>query len=225
MKVKQEIKKERQGEGTSHERDVFTHPAFATCAIVRTSGQARLFNSEFRHQHYITLKINRAEQHRHLSRNWIHSGMTEIEVSFSEAQFATMITSMGVGEGTPCTLERMAGESVPAIVGGESSKQQHVNEMTEHMAEVHNRIAELESIVEEAKMTNKLRALLVSAISSIATAAGANLKFVADSFTSHMEQVTEEAKIEITGYAQKVDSTLKKPLKLLEVDDEDDELW
>ena len=225
MKVKQEIKKERQGEGTSHVRDVFTHPAFATCSIVRTSGQARLFNSEFRHQHYITLRIHKAEQHRHLCRNWIHSGMTQIEVSFSEAQFATMITSMGVGEGTPCTLERMAGENVPAIVGGESSKQQHANEMVEHMAEVHERIAELEQQIAEAKMTNKLKNALMASLSSIATSVGANLKFVADSFTNHMEQVTEEAKVEITGYAQKVDSTLKKPLKLLEVDDGDDELW
>lgn len=219
MKQQQKIKSVVKDKGGSHERVVNTHPAFGTCTVVRTSGAARLFNSEFRHQHYLTLKIHTAEQHRHLSRNWIHSRQTLVEVSFSESQWATMLSSIGVGEGTPCTLQRMAGKSLPRIEGGESAKQQHIDEMAAHMVEVHQRIGELETLVASAKMTNKLRSALLSGVSNIATAAGSNLKFVANSFTKHMENVTEEAKIEISSYAQQAQAGINPTdLQLLEGD-------
>ena len=219
MKEKEEIKSKLEHEGEALERTVNTHPAFGTCTVVRTTGATRLFNSEFRHQHYLTMQISTAQQHRHLSRNWIHSGQTLVEVSFSEAQWATMLSSIGVGDGTPCTLQRMAGKSVPAISGGKSAKQQHVQEMAEHMADVHERIGELESIITESKMTNKLRAALLSSLSTIASAAGSNLKFVADSFAEHMESVTEEAKIEISSFAQQSQVGIEPTdLQLLEGD-------
>ena len=219
MKQQQKIKSIVEDKDGPHERVVNTHPAFGTCSVVRTSGAARLFNSEFRHQHYITMTLHTAEQHRHLCRNWIHSRNTLVEVSFSESQWATMVSSIGVGEGTPCTLQRMAGKAVPRIEGGESSKQQHINEMTQHMADVHERIAELEQQIADAKMTNKLRSVLMSGLSRIATAAGSNLKFVADSFSKHMEDVTEEAKIEIGSYAQQAQAGIDPTdLQLLEGD-------
>jgi hypothetical protein len=83
---------------------VFRHPAFGNICVSRPSGSATLFGSELKHQHYVSITINRAEKHRSLHRDWIFGKDTILEISMSESQWATFVASSGMGGGTPCTL-------------------------------------------------------------------------------------------------------------------------
>ena len=92
------------------------HPAYSVLQLSRVSENAQLFDSEFQHQHFITMRIAPAEVTRRLSNNWIYSNSNSyIEVEMSEAQFATAISSLNNGSGTPCTLKRLLKESIPGI--------------------------------------------------------------------------------------------------------------
>lgn len=222
----EEAPKTEPTEGTGGQKaTVTTHPAYGTIHLVRTSGYTRLFASEFRHQNYVTLRIAPAKVQRQLCKDWVYSGAPMIEVSMSEHQFARCIASIGVGEGTPCTLQRISGKSVPAIQATPNqSHQVHVAEMMEHMEEVHARLAELEDEIENGKMTKTLRTRLTRMVDSVKQAAGSNLKFVANSFTDHMSQRVEEAKSEIAAYAKvtganKVPEIEHQPTELLDNND------
>lgn len=88
--------------------DKTTHPAYGIISIHRTSGGARLFRSDFEHQHYITIDISTAyETPGYGVKGNVYNDAQIISLAMSEAQFARMITSLNVGCGTPCTLERV----------------------------------------------------------------------------------------------------------------------
>lgn len=62
------------------------HPAFASIRASRVSGGANLYDSDFQHQHYVTVSIMRSELHRTLSNDWHHGREELIEVAMSESQ-------------------------------------------------------------------------------------------------------------------------------------------
>lgn len=91
----------------TNEKGDETHPAFGMAHINRVSSTpgAVLFDSELRHQHYISLTVSRATRKRDLKRDWIHGGRDIIKIAMSEAQWAQLVTSTN-SEGTPVTLIR-----------------------------------------------------------------------------------------------------------------------
>ena len=82
------------------------HPAFGVIGVGRVSGHTRLFGSDFTHHNYISLRISTAKTIESYGvKTSVHSDEQIVEVCLSEVQFARMITSLNMGEGTPCTLE------------------------------------------------------------------------------------------------------------------------
>ena len=95
--------------GSHHDFERLSHPAFAVVRASRVSGQADLFQSHIKHQHYITLEIAPATMDRNGYSEFIHGSISPyIQVSMTEAQWAAMIGSMNHGSGVPCTLDRIA---------------------------------------------------------------------------------------------------------------------
>ena len=178
------------------------HPAFGTVSLSRVSGQATLFDSEFKHQYFIALRINTAYMDRSLSRNWIHGSNQVAEVYMSEAQFATLVSSIGMGSGVPCTIQQIAKERMPGIIYTDTEQDKHFREFDRSLSEVYSRIDDLEQEINTSKITKKLHLSLSNKIRSIRSAAQSNLKFVAKSFAESMETTVEKAKMEILGYAQ-----------------------
>ena len=72
-----------------------------------------LVGSEFKHHHFVTLTIRRAEKHRDLSREWWFGKNELIEIHLSEAQYVELMSRPNMGDGVPCTLARVAGEAMP----------------------------------------------------------------------------------------------------------------
>jgi hypothetical protein len=82
-----------------------THPAFGHIYVNRVSSNpgAVLFDSDIKHQHYMTLRLSTAERKRDLSQDWINPRERLFEVAMSEAQWASFVSSVG-SSGVPCTI-------------------------------------------------------------------------------------------------------------------------
>ena len=97
-------------------REAETHPSYGQVQFSRISGGgSRLYGSAIRkHGTSIILRICRSELVHDTDINtvWHHGRKTLIEVELSSAQFATLLTTMNMGDGVPCTIRRLGGEGV-----------------------------------------------------------------------------------------------------------------
>lgn len=179
-----------------------THPAFAQISASRVSGRAYLYGSDFDHQHYISLRIKRSELHRNLSRDWHFDKEELIEVSMSEAQWATFLSSMNMGGGAPCTLEHFNGQRVPGLPHPKPRADQFREEMQKSMEKTTQRVDDTITRVREMGLPKGKTETLVSALEGLKQQIASNLPFVASQFEEHVEDTIEAAKIEVQGYVQ-----------------------
>jgi hypothetical protein len=97
-----------QGKGSFNESKL-EHPAFAMIGASRVSGKSRpLFASEISHSNTIRLRIQTGFETRAAYGEGAvrghHADQHIVEVEMSEAQWATMISTLNVGDGVPCTM-------------------------------------------------------------------------------------------------------------------------
>jgi hypothetical protein len=190
----QRIKPTRR-EGGQHDDYIEEHPAYAIIGASRVSSTpgASLFGSDFRHGHYVTIRIKAASLHRSLSNDWVgSSGKQLIEVALSEAQWATFVSAMNMGDGVPCTLQYLPGEIVPGIEPITDRGEQFSSEVADHLQET---LASLEAL-RDAAPNKKLRSMAEQAIMQLRS----NLPFVARQFDEHAEKTVERAKVEVAAY-------------------------
>lgn len=94
-----------------------THPSYGIVSFSRisSSGKKRLFGSTLdMHYHSIVLELSEAElciDHELLNER-VCAGKSIVRVEMSAAQFAELLTTMNIGEGVPCTIERRDGKGV-----------------------------------------------------------------------------------------------------------------
>ena len=183
---------------------VETHPAYAMIGASRVSGHTRLFASEFDHNGFVTISICGAELHRNLSRDW-HFGRNEyIEVAMSEAQWASFVSSMNVGSGVPCTLQRRNGEMISQIKGQAKTKTTFKAELQETLKDVTDSLEVLKKQIDDSKLSGKAKDELLGSLRKAMMNLAPNLSFVADQFSEHIETTLEHAKIEVGAYIQGV---------------------
>jgi hypothetical protein len=170
------------------------HPAWALIGAHRVShgGGAVLFDSDIRHEHYVTVRISTASRMRDLNRDWLLSEREFVEVAMSEAQWASFVSSMNSGQGVPCTLTRREDElNVPGMP--------YEPRLQQSMAEVRGAADKTIAAIREAfdtyaahKTVGNLRSLQY-AIEN----ATPNVMFAAKSLTEHAENVVQRAKADI----------------------------
>ena len=132
MEIEQPITKTVKG-ASGDPRTVTTHPAFAQIAASRVSGHTALYDSDFRHNAYMTIKIRTSELHRNLHHDWHFDREEIIEVALSEVQWATFVSAPNMGSGVPCTLQRLNGKQIPQLPDPESRADQFNAEMRNHI--------------------------------------------------------------------------------------------
>ena len=89
------------------------HPSFGSVTLARAQGTGRyVFGSDVKHCHTMILRVNTAALCRSFHRERIRPLNAIVEIEMSEAQFAKMITSVGIGEGTPATIRYVNHERV-----------------------------------------------------------------------------------------------------------------
>jgi hypothetical protein len=184
---------------------VTTHPAFGQIQANRVSGHAQLYASDFLHHNTIRIEIKRSELHRSLSRDWHFARETIAEVEMSEAQWATFISTLNVGGGTPCTLlATETNRSLPGLPRPEKRQDQFAEEMKKTLNKTRKQLSDLHAMIERCSLSAKAKREMLMALEVAGYGVGSSIEFVANQFGEHMEKVTEDAKIEVEAYVNNV---------------------
>lgn len=185
---------------------VLSHPAFGQITISRVSSShgQNLYGADFKHSHFLELTIVESELVRDLSYDRHSPGRQLIQVSMTEAQWATFVSSPNTGGGTPCTLERIYGKGVPAIP---ARRQEDVakSEVKEQVASlvksIDKAIAEVGGVIGQS-LSNVKRDKIMDHLHALRATVSAGIPWVAQQFDEHMETTVEHAKVEVNAYMQ-----------------------
>ena len=184
------------------DKEIITHPAFAQISASRVTGNTYLYGSDFQYHNYVTVQIKLSELHRRneSGRDWAYGHKEILEVALSEAQWATFVSTMNVGDGVQCTLERKDGLLVPGLPPPESQAEagrKHLGStLSELRDQLHELAAELDGAVAKTKAADIKRRMGWLADNMVS-----NTEYTAKVFDRHMENTIEKAKIEINAYA------------------------
>ena len=182
-----------------------THPAYAQIRASRVwcgpTGQV-LYGSDFRHTNYIIISICRSELNRSLSNDRPSPREEYIEVALSESQWATFVSSLNIGTVTPCTLARKDGKLVEDIAAPPDRTKQFQDELENRLEKAEALLQQLSAQISESNLTQKSKQVMQTTLIQAKNNLSANVGFVADQFTEHMETLTDRAKAEINAYVQ-----------------------
>lgn len=185
-------------------KDKVDHPSYGVVSLSRFSTTGiTLFDSPFRHHHGIMLKISRAYKTRELHEDRIFEGDELIRVSMSEVQFANLITSANVGCGTPCTLERVNGQSVEDAPQ-ENMRETFKGDIKNAFKDLSGAANELEGLVNKKDAKADDRKKMRDLASQIAMAFRDNLAFMQEQFEEQLEKAVSAARAEIQAHVEHV---------------------
>lgn len=199
-----EIQEPTERPGGRDGEKILEHPAFGLIGGSRVSGGAVLFGSDFVHHNFVEIRISRAELHRDLSRDWTFGRNELVSVRLSEAQWATFVSSLNMGQGVPCTIHHTGNGYAPGLPlrREEDVTRQESREALEGLtAMVDEAIAEVKDGI-GASLSQKKRDALIGSLQKLRRKVGDSLPFMAKSFDRHMEKTVERAKVEVNAYMQ-----------------------
>lgn len=189
---------------TTDERGDEVHPAYGLIGAHRVTCNpgAILFDSEITHNDIVMIRLYHASRRRDLNRNWIHeTGRRPMfEVSMSEAQWASFVSSMNVGSGVPCTVESTQEEMViPGIphkpILGESLAEVR-NAANRTFAEIKQARDAYEAAIARKAPASEIKSLRSTLHYAIENAT-ANITYAATSLNEHAENVVQKARADI----------------------------
>lgn len=193
------------------EDNITVHDAFGMVSFSRwTSGSAHAFvGSKIRHDRGITLRVQEAEQHLNLNREWWFPTKTIVELNLSEAQFAELITSLNAGSGVPCTLQHYTknGKFIKAsepVFEAEADKIS--GEVKADLAEIDQKLSEalasVDAILKQPSIRKKDMEHIREALRVAASVMSSSVPFAVDQFIRALEQAVTSAKADIEQFAQ-----------------------
>lgn len=179
---------------TLTERGNETHPAWGLIGASRVSSSpgAALFDSDILHRHYVVVRLRRSTRERRLGHDWKHGDRGSIvEIAMSEAQWASFVSTMNVGDGVPCTIDRIGKEDMPGV--------EYEPRLAESMDEVEKAGQKVVDVIQKAFAVYKeksTKANLRSLESAIANATN-NMTYAAEMLSEHAENVVQRARADI----------------------------
>lgn len=187
------------------EKVTLTHPAFGQVTVFKQSGDFPLYGSNIVNPQSISLRIHHSELQRRYSHDR-YSPETRpfVEVRFSLAQWAEMLSSIGNGEGTPCTLVSKDGVTMPEIIHENRAKEftregkEAIDGVMQHLKALREDVASNTVGASKGK-----QAALLARVEAAMRSISDSLPFIQDQFTEHMEREVSQAAIEINAMAQR----------------------
>lgn len=197
-----------------YENDVHVqkHPSYEMAMFSRSNYKCSLFGSNIQHNDIISLKISSAEHDRSNNNDYYHANRTLIEIKLSQSQFADLITSFNMGDGTPCTIDRFNGENYPDCPLKSKLDIFH----SEFKKTMFNHTVDMKMVVEQAKdiLENKNtigkadREIILKGIDALMSKISSTVPFIANQFNESMENTVKSAKAEIEAFIEnKIRST------------------
>jgi hypothetical protein len=200
-----------------------SHPSYGLISIGRyTCNPAQnFFGSSIKHHAGVSISIRKAVKQRHLSDDWYHGGQELIEVNLTPAQLANMLTNMNIGEGTPCTLNRilqtkeLQAEYPDCMVPycpETTMRQQYETEFKKDMKEL---ASSIDGLVEAARalqskpnVTKADRAAFTGIAEGIRAKMANCIPFVHSQFNEALDKVITEAKADIESFTTQLANSL-----------------
>lgn len=232
MSYEKEEKPKTTTSNNNLEDYVTTHPAFGMVTVNRLStNRGTLFASDLNHHELIRLSVYQGEtvscdgsiRQRRASR-----AMPLVEITLSPAQWAAMITSFGIGDGVPCTLNYIRdGKPVrlPEIIPDETTRQRfdrQIIEATKRQTEKLNEsLKALSSLVSKGKAGKKELEKIYRQMASQIGNLPANLAFTSTLMQEQMDGIVASGKAELEATALGVAMRLgvKTMNQLIEIED------
>lgn len=181
---------------------VTTHPAYGQISIGRTTGNVTLYGSDLNHHHCIHITINRSKMERSLSADKHFAEEELVDVYLSENDWATLLSSMNVGGGVPCTLRTVAGKSMPQLPKPVDRREQFRTEADETCKDAYKHLQNLQDSLSDLNMPAKARKEIESHLRRAIQELQANLPFVLSQFAEHMDDTVAAGKQELLAYAK-----------------------
>lgn len=192
-----------------------SHPAFGNISISRVQSGAgkRFFGSGIRHNNYIRLTIDQGieveaygiKKFRPNSRKGL------IEVDLTQSQWAAMVSSIGLGEGTPCTIAYYRDGNIvsPGNIGETETGNAHLRRILEESVSsqiegLQERLKDLESALSGSKLNRKELQEKVKSLKHAINNTPKNLTFATEVMEEVMEEIVENGKNELSSHAQNI---------------------
>lgn len=186
------------------------HPAYGCITISRTTSgiPCSLFGSSIKHEHFINMTIYHAEKEWENNKEWVHSNGRICQVEMSLSQFSDAITSVGNGDGVPCTILFTEMEGHTPVLDFESKAEKHVSDFKNRLAKKENSIdstiKSLEKIFGEKKnLTKADKENILSMLKSVKTEFSENSGYAVSCFAEEVDHQLMEAKTEIEAFVQR----------------------
>lgn len=191
------------------EQDKNVHPSYGmiTVSRVNVSPPISLFGSSIKHGNMIRLEISHGKYERGINHDYYYKKGRICEVDLSMVQFAEIMTSIGNGDGIPCTIRFTERDGyMPHI--------EYVNKVEQYKSEFRNQLSDVEKSVDEAysamkelfdtkKTFNKAdKEKILNLLNRAKMDIGCNAEYVLDSFGEQMEKTVKEARGEIEAFMQ-----------------------
>lgn len=193
----------KHGTGPTKDGTTFTHPAFGQITVSKTQGgNVNLYGSDFRHNHYVTVRIQRSQLNRDLARDWAFGKEELIEIAMSEAQWAQFVSSFGSGGGTQVTIQRFEGKLVPRIPHRDSGKlyqQEAQTALNEAIKGMNEAIAAVEATA--VGLSKAKQEAILGHMRGARKQLDDSMPFIAKQFDKHVEDRIEKAKVEVHAWA------------------------
>ncbi|HFU2857267.1 TPA: hypothetical protein ACGQ50_000807 [Enterobacter cloacae] len=199
-----------KGDGRLEEK-VTTHPAFGMVTVNRQhTNRATLHASDLNHQELVNLAIyeGKVVEHDGVTRYTTTRNVPLVEITMSPAQWAAMITSFGMGEGVPCTLNyKRDGKAVrlPEIEPVESTRQRFDRMIEEsarrQLEKMHVVLEQVSALAAKGKAGKKELAELERTMSITLGNLPLNLAYTSTIIQEQMDGIVSAGKAELEATA------------------------
>lgn len=122
----------------------------------------------------------------------------------SQSQWAEMVSSIGIGEGTPCTIRHLDGKRVedcPYTSVREQFDKEFDDSVQESLKNLRDAVAACEELLAKKSLTKADREQVLDLVRKAYREVSDSVPFIKSQFTEQMDKTVKEAKGEIEALA------------------------
>jgi hypothetical protein len=177
-----------------------THPSYALAVFSRTQGGGRaVFGSELLHHDTIRLRVSRAKHIEDLAHEWYFPTQEILELEFSPHQFATLLTTLNVGSGVPCTLTRLEGQSFK-YEPPTDLRTRYQADLDDAGKDAVRSLIELQELIDTLPLSGVKKKELLGKVSAVRNKVSGTMPFIVNQFHEKMETVVADGKAAIEAF-------------------------
>lgn len=182
------------------------HPSYAVMQLFQSSrnqpGEV-FFDSDHFHQNYISIRICRASVQHDCGHDFVFPRERLLEARMTLQQWATMQSSIGRGEGVPCTLEWLDGETIedPPLRDALLRHMRGYEQMlADNQTMLTGLLAELDELLKNPKGTKGWASEARRVLGKVVQNLEHNAAWHMTTFERHVDATVDEARMEVAHY-------------------------